>query len=443
MVDFNDLLNQARQGAPKSLFTPHMGSIMDPSGFENDTQLRLLGNAIANSPENAHLLAANEGAMFKLLRIGPLGLQVLYNGTVENADFSEAVLRSMMNCGQPIAPSAPMRSLLGSVWESCGSKIPRNFMIKLVIDGFVELVLLEESLERESEIVANFKTIYECCQKISMEAEKEDEFDSRGFKVVGNISSNPSFSIADANALSEDPFTWETVILLSNLCAKKADIESVLARWPHMVEKTLALIEAEDPEENSEGEEAAQDEEDEEDGVNSEPPFDLELWGTLLRNVARNRVAATQISGRNPSKLFLRLLKSPRTQEIAGDFASAFCRNVFDHELAKIVTEKPHNGGSLLVASALLDGIKASSPPKAELDWALPRILKTMVEGMLADSNLAVWIKGSKALAILNADYAVSDVEAVKRLSASDMASQNHPVKQNLDSILSSACAGK
>lgn len=439
MVDFDDLLSQARQGAPKSVFTPHMSSIMNLPGFGNETQLRLLGNSIANCPENAQLLATNDEAIHQLLNSGPLGLQVLYNGTIDNVEFAEAVLQSMMSRDQAIVPSQTMRSLLGSVWEVCGSSIPRSFVIQLVIDGFVELVLLDESLEREPQVIANFRKIYEHCQKISMEAEDEDDFDSRGFRVVGNISSNSSFKIEDAKNIPEDPFTWETVILLSNLSAKRADIEGVLAKWPHMVDKTLSLIEAEDPEENSGGEEPAEDgdELDNEDEVD-DPPFDLELWGTLLRNVARNCDAAKQISLRNPAKLFLRLLKSPNTQEIAGDFATSLCRNIYDHDLTEIITDAPHNGGSVLIVSALLEGVKLSPPPKAELEWALPRIHETAIDGMLADSNTAVWIKGSKTLAILCADYALSNQDAINKLSTSEIATQNDPVKQNLNTILRS-----
>ena len=45
MVDYEDLLNQARQGAPRSVFTPYVAELCDVRNFEDPTKMRLLGNS--------------------------------------------------------------------------------------------------------------------------------------------------------------------------------------------------------------------------------------------------------------------------------------------------------------------------------------------------------------------------------------------------------------
>lgn len=434
-VDYEDLLNQARSGAPRSVFTPHIASLCDPVNFNDTTKMRLLGNAIANSKENAAILASHTQTVDKLLQIDPLGLQILYNGTVSNPDFAYMLVQNPHTA--ELKPTASAKNLMGSIWEALEGTdhvFPRSLSIQLAINGFLEVLVQDTQLETDPEIIANFAKVFGHCQRCSIEDDGSDDFDTLGIRVVGNISSHKSFGLEQARSVPTEPFTWESVALLANITAELANVKGVLELWPNLVAQMVDLIRSEDPQEDElepHEEDRTDDNEEEselEDDEEMETPFDIELWGPLLRNIARDPIASKQIAEYRPLQLYKRLLSYPTTERVGHDFVTSFAVNTYDSELAEYITSQPPNAVIVMMASAIYAGLLGESE---ETDMAL-RLAKAITKSLLeSDAPESVWVKGTKTLAMISEKHpGAIDVNLL-----SQKAINSEPVRSNLHQV--------
>lgn len=426
MPDYNRLLEEARNGAPKESFNQYMHDLVDPSHFDDSIRLRLLGNCIASCPANAAILGERPDAISRLLWKQPLGLRILYNGTVQNAEFSAAVLRNP-DFLAVAAPSTEFKELMGSIWDSLDGDISRDLKIFLVRKGLFEILLADQSLETEPEIQADFKQIFSTCQKLSRPSGRDvTDVDSEhfgvGIKVVGHISSHADFTPNYAAGIEQLPFTWETVAVLVNLTAAMREMEAVLPKFPDIVPQTIELIKSED----------GDDDDDELDY--EEMPFDLELWGPLLRNLARDPAKAEEISRFEPVKLINRLLSVRYSEAIGYQFASCLAKTVYNHDLTEKFTAEPIDEHKLDVACSIGVYLSTHAVDSHEKLWAAPRVVKTVVGALLLDSREESWVRGTRTLVALRSALPNSvSTETLATLKAS--APRSDAVEQNMSAL--------
>ena len=464
MVDYEDLLDKARKGAAKSEFEQYMPDLVKSVPELDATKLRLLGNCIANSSENAKYLSADESAISELLETdNPLGLSILFNGSVNNSDFSRSVLKNSTFL-KKAEPNKQFKDFLGSIWEALDGDIDRDIKIQLVFKGFFELLMNDPDLETDPQITEpkNFKKLYELCQKMTMshfsdsidenddfEEEEDDQF-GIGIKVIGNISSHNEFSLENAAEIEENVFTWETIALLNNLTAKKVDMDAILPKFPNVIPLTIKLIEQEDP--ANDDEEELQDDEQEneleryeedefsepdEQGLEDNTPFDVGLWGPLLRNLARDPKKAQEINQYNPAKLLKTLLSYPATNAVGNSLATGLIRSVYNHELVDMYTIEPVDENKLGFACAAANCLVDSTElPDEEVKWAVNRIVDTILNALQRDPREESWIRGTKALAILRITYPWIDVNKIRsEIEQNSNKPETEAVKQNLKAL--------
>lgn len=482
MVDYEDLLNQARQGAPRSVFTPYVAELCDVRNFEDPTKMRLLGNSIANSKPNAEILAQHQEAVDKLLTMDPLGLQILYNGTVGNSEFAQKLLKSPNFT--KLTPSPGSKNLLGSIFEALHStetSIPSDILVDLSSNGFLELIIQDPSLETNQKLVDNFAKIYASAQQCSLapsneeddEEEYEDDVNTLGIRVVGNISSHKTFGIEQAKCVADSPFTWETVALLANLTAELKNVPEVLSSW-NIFPNVVDLIKSEDPEldedvhateqeakeeEEPEEEEPQQEEpeseaesegaveqygndfgadgqedEEQEEGEEAETPFDIELWGPFLRNISRDPKASQEIAKYSPLYFYKQLIEYKSTKRVGQDFVIALAANVYDAELADFVlAQEPFDAVSVSMASAIYSGLINSS--NSEITENEPRIATLVAEcitsGLTKDAPESIWVRGTKTLAMISEKHP----KIVKKPVLEEKMPNSEYVRSNLGKI--------
>lgn len=469
MVDYEDLLNQARQGAPRSVFTPYVADLCNTKSFNDPTKMRLLGNSIANSKPNAAILAQHKEAVDKLLTMDPLGLQILYNGTVGNSEFAQELLKSPNFSN--LTPSPGSKNLLGSIFEALHStetSIPSEILVDLSSNGFLELIIQDPSLETNPKLVENFSKVYASAQQCSLasvnedeeEEEYEDDVNTLGIRVIGNISSHKTFGIEQAKSVADAPFTWETVALLANLTAELKNVPEVLKLWK-VFPNIIDLIKSEDPEldenredagehieeheEEEEGEELehvpaegleeyGEDDEGDENAGIEDTPFDIELWGPFLRNISRDPDAAQQIASNSPLYLYKQLTEYKSTKRVGQDFVIALAANAYDRELAEyVLPQKPFDAVTASMASAIYTGLLNSRNPEIAEDEAklAPLVAENITAGLVNEAPESIWVRGTKILAMISEKHP----GIVNKSLLKEKAPDSEYVSSNLDKI--------
>lgn len=390
--NWDEILERARSSESNEWLADLMPELCSDATLDDPTRLRVLGNAVANNKKNQDVLAKSP-LLLKLLRPDTLSLSVLYNFSVGNADGCDKLLGKFDDVARALLASRSATDtrrtakLLLPVLAEEGDldEVPEAKKIKLVLDGFIEFLLVDESLEINPQIISNFPKIYH----YAVELQDVDD----AVQIIGNITSHSNFGFPTVQDIEAEP-SPAFFIIATNLSARQQDMHTALKKWPSMLDLALKYLGSDDA--------------------------DLQTI-YLLRNLSRVEECAKKIANwEGFDELVDEALASDRfaeaTVQLVGNVGQYTPVFHLLPRLAQVPEDPSMNAAMLVCLSQVCTQLAHTSEVDPDvLQIAVKRIVELLEITPALPQTQALWVKGSKALALLNKHVDLPDISHLKQ----------------------------
>ncbi|PRT53369.1 hypothetical protein B9G98_00989 [Wickerhamiella sorbophila] len=376
--DWDDLLDKSRGTADRAMFTPYIAELCREETLSDDMKMRLLGNAVRNSPENQAIVLDHKDFVNSLLTPFVLPLTVLYNLCVGNPTAAEYIASQE----EPLVAALSEErgpgcmNLLGVLFQEL-NEFPLSLSRQLVLDGqLLEVLEIDPKLAMDEELIKKFDDVF----AIAVSYPDQDA----AITAITAITCNENFGLEAAKNI---PLTSSVVfaLVLANLTGKLEAMDSVLVHWPNAIDTILQMF-------SDDGQEDA----------------NLNFAAYFLRNVARDSKLASELWEKGIYKVVEYLSEDEEDCELLLQLAGHLLAVKYDQRVVDLLfdEEADYSPERVLALSRAAQGLTSLANVEEHKDTA------EKIAGALTDllhqtpaslpQTMPLWVKGSKALAQLS-----------------------------------------